>query len=146
MNDLMLKLFAVCNFFLLILIVFVFLAFMRNSNMKMNKISNKISNTLEILAPSTFGNDVLVNIDKLKKITNKFNFDDIVNLDVYQLDESGNYVICRNKVNGKLSIGVRIGFVDDMKSYRFYPITINIRNVFDSDLYSSIINTKIDKK
>ena len=141
MNDRMLKVLAVCNFFLLILIVFVFLAFMRNSNMKMNKISNNISNTLEILAPSTFGNDVLVNIDKLKKITNKFNFDDIVNLDVYQLDESVNYVICRNKFNG-----VRIGLIDDVKSYQFYPITINIRNVFDSDLYSSIINTKIDKK
>lgn len=146
MNDRMLKVLAVCNFFLLILIVFVFLAFMRNSNMKMNKISNKISNTLEILAPSTFGNDVLVNIDKLKNITKMFNFDDIVNLDVYQLDDSGSYVISRNKFNGNLAIGVNVGFVDDMKSYRFYPITINIRNVSDSDLYNSIINAKIDQK
>lgn len=146
MNDRMLKVIAVCNFVLLILIVFVFSNFMRNANSKIDKVSSKIHDTLEILAPATFGNDVLVNIDKLKNITEMFNFDDIVNLDVYQLDDSGSYVISRNKFNGNLAIGVNVGFVDDMKSYRFYPITINIRNVSDNDLYSSIINAKIDQK
>lgn len=146
MKDRMLKVMAVCNFFLLVLIVFIFSNFMRNANNRIDKIGSKIYDTLEILAPATFGNDVLINIDKLKNITNKFDFDDIVNLDVYQLDDSGSYVISRNKINGALSIGVNVGFVDDMKSYRFYPITINIRNVSDSDLYNSIINAKIEQK
>lgn len=140
-NNRLLTILAVFNFCLLILIVFVCAD-------AAYKIKNRMAikdNTLTIMAPGNFGNDVIVNLQKLQNISNKFNFDDLNQMEVYQLDDTGRYLIGRNQFNGKIFIGVNVGFIDDtIKSYRFYPITIDTRKVNDGTLYESIIHTKVE--
>lgn len=139
-NNRLLTILAVFNFFLLILIVFVCVD-------AAYKIKNRMAikdNTLTIMAPGNFGNDVIVNLQKLTNISSKFNFDDLNQMEVYQLDDTRRYVIGRNQFNGKIFIGVNVGFTDSIKSYRFYPITIDTRKVNDGTLYESIIHTKAE--
>lgn len=139
-NNRLLTMLAVCNFFLLILIV----AVCANAVSSIKSRMAIKDNTLTIMAPGNFGNDVVVNLQKLTNISNKFNFDDIDQIEVYQLDNTGRYVIGRNRFNGKIFIGVNVGFDDVIQSYRFYPITIDTRKVNDGTLYESIIHTKVE--